>query len=163
RVETFRDEMALADKSAARAINLAKAGIPEEGAVYLLRRDPLTQGPALFRQNCAVCHTYGTEMPSDKATASDLAGFGTADWNYRLLLDPGHKDFFGRTNLTGMVDFITNTYPNLILPPGEEAKLSPGDKEKLEKDRSQLKQIARWLTLHPRKISPERDSEDFKQ
>ena len=32
--------------------------IPKEGAVYLLRNDPLTRGPRLFAQHCASCHDY---------------------------------------------------------------------------------------------------------
>jgi quinol-cytochrome oxidoreductase complex cytochrome b subunit/mono/diheme cytochrome c family protein len=32
--------------------------IPKQGAVYLLRNDPKTQGPRLFERNCASCHEY---------------------------------------------------------------------------------------------------------
>lgn len=32
--------------------------IPKLGAVYLLRNDPLTQGPRLFAKHCASCHEY---------------------------------------------------------------------------------------------------------
>ncbi len=32
--------------------------IPKQGAVYLLRNDPLTQGPKLFGRHCASCHDY---------------------------------------------------------------------------------------------------------
>jgi quinol-cytochrome oxidoreductase complex cytochrome b subunit/mono/diheme cytochrome c family protein len=32
--------------------------IPKEGAVSLLRNDPLTRGPRLFSQHCASCHSY---------------------------------------------------------------------------------------------------------
>jgi ubiquinol-cytochrome c reductase cytochrome b subunit len=32
--------------------------IPKQGAVYLLRNDPLTQGPKLFDRHCASCHDY---------------------------------------------------------------------------------------------------------
>ena len=32
--------------------------IQRQGAVYLLRNDPLTQGPKLFKQHCASCHSY---------------------------------------------------------------------------------------------------------
>lgn len=32
--------------------------IPKQGAVYLLRNDPLTQGPKLFARHCASCHDY---------------------------------------------------------------------------------------------------------
>jgi ubiquinol-cytochrome c reductase cytochrome b subunit len=32
--------------------------IPKEGAVHLLRNDPLVRGPRLFAQHCAGCHDY---------------------------------------------------------------------------------------------------------
>ena len=32
--------------------------IPRQGAVYLLRNDPLTEGPKLFGLHCASCHSY---------------------------------------------------------------------------------------------------------
>lgn len=32
--------------------------IPKQGAVYLLRNDPLSRGPRLFKQHCASCHDY---------------------------------------------------------------------------------------------------------
>lgn len=32
--------------------------IQKQGAVYLLRNDPGTQGPKLFKQHCASCHSY---------------------------------------------------------------------------------------------------------
>jgi mono/diheme cytochrome c family protein len=32
--------------------------IPRQGAVYLLRNDPLARGPRLFDQHCASCHVY---------------------------------------------------------------------------------------------------------
>src|SRR5207244_2687938 len=57
-VEKFQAERSQADREAARAITLARHGVPENGAKYLLRRDPLTQGRLLFKQYCATCHAY---------------------------------------------------------------------------------------------------------
>jgi mono/diheme cytochrome c family protein len=64
-------------------------GIPPTGALSLLRSDPQTQGPRLWKQQCAVCHDYTdprekvakTETP----TAPDLAGFGCRTWIAGLL------------------------------------------------------------------------------
>lgn len=52
--------LAEAHRDAERAIELASGPdmIPVDGAVSLLRRDPFTQGPRLFAQNCASCHRY---------------------------------------------------------------------------------------------------------
>src|SRR3954468_15835876 len=49
-----------AEHAAHRAVELAQAptGIPQAGAVSLLRSDALTQGPKLFAKNCASCHRF---------------------------------------------------------------------------------------------------------
>lgn len=73
-------------RSADRIKTLAKVtGIPGEGALALLRTDPLTQGPRIFAKNCAACHRYdghdGTGVtPKDDQTAPDLKGFATREW-----------------------------------------------------------------------------------
>ena len=38
--------------------------IPRDGAISLLRNDPLIQGPKLFQRHCASCHAY--EGPAGK-------------------------------------------------------------------------------------------------
>ncbi len=43
---------------AKRAFELAHNGIPKEGALEMMRRDPMLQGPKLFRQHCASCHSH---------------------------------------------------------------------------------------------------------
>ncbi|MBI5774572.1 MAG: cytochrome b N-terminal domain-containing protein [Verrucomicrobia bacterium] len=80
------------------------AGVPNSGALTLLRNDPLTQGPKLFAKHCASCHRYdghdGTgKIPKDPQTASDLDGFATRDW-IEGFLDPVRIDttnYFGGT------------------------------------------------------------------
>ena len=47
-------------------------GVPEQGARYLLRRDPLTAGKALFGKNCATCHSYSDEFKDDSGKFVDL-------------------------------------------------------------------------------------------
>ena len=67
-----------AEAKAARVKLLALSqGIPPEGALALLQRDPLTQGLRLFARNCAGCHRFnggdGTGQPvKDPPSASDL-------------------------------------------------------------------------------------------
>jgi quinol-cytochrome oxidoreductase complex cytochrome b subunit/mono/diheme cytochrome c family protein len=54
------------------------------GAVYLLRNDPLTQGPKLFSQHCASCHDYrdphaaATAAQPEAGAAHSTAGHGSA-------------------------------------------------------------------------------------
>jgi ubiquinol-cytochrome c reductase cytochrome b subunit len=97
---------------AERAVALAgsPAGIPPTGALAMLRNDPKTQGPKLFRQHCAACHGHaapeGTDDPSqniaaEKPSASNLWHFGTRGW-IAGVLDPrqvGGPHYFGGTAL----------------------------------------------------------------
>jgi mono/diheme cytochrome c family protein len=122
----------------------------------------VTAGREKFKQHCATCHTHGNDFDNKTPTASDLADFATADWNLRLITNPGNKDFFGRTKLITMKESIEEKYPNLALSREEEAKLAPDDKDALEKDRKDLKVIADWLAQHPRRTSEDRDGESFK-
>ncbi len=103
----FKAAVQQAQKDAARAVHLAKQrdGIPTEGALALLRDDPITQGPRLFASQCATCHAYnghdGLGQPlKDRASAPDLAGFGTRDWLHGFL-DPKQIEtdkYFGNTH-----------------------------------------------------------------
>jgi ubiquinol-cytochrome c reductase cytochrome b subunit len=146
----FHEQLAAADQLAQRAIDLAGEGIPPEGAIDLLRRDPLTRGPDLFRQNCAVCHTYGTEMQSDRASASDLAGFGTKEWISDLLRQPENPHFFGRTKLRTMANWVQRTR-DAARKKGKEADLD-----------AEFATIATWLAGHPNGSKPaEGDSSEF--
>jgi len=107
-----------------RAIELAQSptGIPESGAVSLLRSDPKTKGPELFTRHCASCHAHTPAdgrnaadddrraIPSREPSAPDLYGFGTASW-IGSLLDPEQvagPRIFGTTshNEGEMVDYV---------------------------------------------------------
>ncbi len=88
---------ALAD----RALKLAAGqGIPPDGAMTLLARDPMTQGPRLFAQHCASCHRFDGhdglgKIPVEPAVSSDLGGFGGQAWIRGLLRDPADPHYFG--------------------------------------------------------------------
>jgi ubiquinol-cytochrome c reductase cytochrome b subunit len=109
----FRAAVAQAEHDGHRAVQLAQSptGIPPEGAITLLRNDPYTQGPKLFKKRCADCHrwdgsdgTGGEVVESDPANpdaapspvaikAPDLAKFGSRDWIRDLLTDfPKHME-----------------------------------------------------------------------
>jgi ubiquinol-cytochrome c reductase cytochrome b subunit len=112
-----------ANAQAERAVVLANSpnGIPPTGALSLLRRDPKTQGPKLFRQHCAACHSHapqnqnnsvpGTQIiVTEKPSASNLWNFGTVDW-IRDILDPNKisaPHYFGNTAFKDgdMVKFV---------------------------------------------------------
>jgi ubiquinol-cytochrome c reductase cytochrome b subunit len=103
--------VAAAEDEAARAVELARSptGIPPAGALALLQSDPKTQGPKLFRQHCAACHTHfdptggdstsAQQIVVDKPTASNLWRFGRREW-VAGVLDPqkvAGPHYFGNT------------------------------------------------------------------
>jgi ubiquinol-cytochrome c reductase cytochrome b subunit len=144
--EAFQEKLKEADVLANRAIQLAGQGIPAEGAVYLLQRDPYTKGEELFRQNCASCHTYGEQIKSNQAAASDLAGFGTSEWVSGLLKEPSSLRYLGRTKLKRMISWV-------------KSERKKGNEQRLNAD---LEQVAQWLGSHPRKDIPEaNDQSEF--
>jgi ubiquinol-cytochrome c reductase cytochrome b subunit len=104
--------VASAKIEADRAVELANSptGIPPTGALALLQSDPKIQGPKLFRQHCAGCHSHTPDngntdesqsIVADKPSASNLWGFGSRDW-VRGILDAKQiagPHYFGNTTL----------------------------------------------------------------
>jgi ubiquinol-cytochrome c reductase cytochrome b subunit len=121
------------EEQAQRIRELARSpqGIPVSGALTLLRHDAKTQGPRLFQQYCASCHSYlatvkrtGEPAPN---TAPNLYGFASRRW-LTGLLDPKQiagPEYFGNTKLRNkdMPSFVKNTL----------SKLDAGEKKDLEK------------------------------
>jgi ubiquinol-cytochrome c reductase cytochrome b subunit len=150
KAQAFQAELKTAGEQGRRAIQLALDGIPAEGAVNLLRRDPLTQGKELFGQHCASCHNHGEDFKNTNATASDLAGFGTEQWIRDLLRDPDSPRFFGHTKLKEMSRWVKTTQERL------KKKAKEGE---LDAD---FDLVARWLAGHPRGLPKEGDeTSDF--
>jgi ubiquinol-cytochrome c reductase cytochrome b subunit len=148
RRKSFHESQQLADDLADRAIYLADKGIPPGGAVLLLRNDPKTQGPGLFKENCFICHSYGNEFTDGKKVvhkASDLAGFGTEEWIRGLLRDPGNPGYFGRTGLSKMTNWVAKTRA--------KAKKSKKKGKEAELD-ADFDVVAKWLAGHPRGAEP---------
>src|SRR5262249_54454124 len=92
--------------------------------------DPKTQGPKLFRQHCASCHSHapadswGANDPqaivADKPSASNLWGFGTRDW-FRGILDAKQiagPHYFGNTAFKDG-DMVTWVQDNIAKQLGE--------------------------------------------
>ena len=105
--EDFQLAREQAEAAADRASVLAEApdGIPAAGALALLRNDPFTQGPRIFAENCASCHTFQGhdglgKPPTDDPSASDLHRFASREW-ISGLLDPERiatSEYFGGTD-----------------------------------------------------------------
>lgn len=121
-----------ADANAERVRELAQEGIPPEGALALLKSDPMTQGPKLFASRCASCHRYGGHdglgmKPTDAQSATDLKGFGSRAWLTEFLT-PEHiasDKYFGGTKFKDgkMVKFVKK----------DVAGFDPAEKEQFQK------------------------------
>lgn len=107
----FRDAVAQAHLDGERAVQLAQSptGIPPEGAIALLRSDPLTQGPRVFRSYCADCHQPASlegrfAGPPQAPELADLVDprkvrFASREWITSVLTDfRGH--FAALANVT---------------------------------------------------------------
>ena len=124
-----------AHREAHRVVELIRerGGIPTAGALSLLRQDPQTQGPKIFRQQCASCHSWlddqqqGIAAEGAKPSAPNLYGFGSRAW-LRGLLDPQQiksDQYFGNTaHRNGeMANFVTNSLSLDALNESERADL----------------------------------------
>jgi ubiquinol-cytochrome c reductase cytochrome b subunit len=88
-----------ADARAARAIALARKGIPPGGPLAMLDDDPLTRGADLFAAHCAGCHVLDGE---GERWAPEHTGLGSRAWLRGLLHAPDDARYFGLTGLVGM-------------------------------------------------------------
>lgn len=119
------------DASRARVLARGPSGVPSDGAVALLRRDPLTQGPRLFARNCASCHRFDGHdglagHPVDPQSAPDLKGFASREW-LEALLDPekvASSNYFGGTKFKDgkMVRFVKKHVRELDAPGREQLR-----------------------------------------
>ncbi|MGD0383331.1 MAG: cytochrome b N-terminal domain-containing protein [Thermoguttaceae bacterium] len=119
-----QQQQAIAEEQeqADRTIELARAkGIPATGALTLLRNDAKTQGPRLFKQQCASCHNYtdrnGAGITAEKTSAPNLYAFATRDW-LAGLLNPKtivSSDYYGDTKLRKdvMANFVKENLGSL--------------------------------------------------
>ncbi len=115
RDELFQKGRKQADATRERALYLAglpDVGIPPDGAAYILRRDPLTQGTAILEKRCLGCHVFEGKGQGTQ-TASDLKQFGTREWVRGLLENPASASHFGKApKLDGMLEWKKNSKLN---------------------------------------------------
>jgi ubiquinol-cytochrome c reductase cytochrome b subunit len=118
------------DAERVKILASSPSGIPDSGAVTLLRHDPYTRGPKLFAKNCASCHRYdghdGTGvLPKDPPSGSDLKNFASREW-IAGILDPQKIEsahYFGGTKFKEgkMVKYVKKTIGGLT--PEQKADL----------------------------------------
>lgn len=90
--EQFKNELVLGDERARVAKDLAKAGIPPEGALIMMRRS-VWNGEKIFRQRCQECHE------GEKREGPELKGYLTVEWVAELIKNPAHPRFYGKSKL----------------------------------------------------------------
>lgn len=119
----FQKERALADVRAKRAVELAKAGVPPEGPLAMMARDPVLHGPVLFEKHCAGCHVLAGLGTEKDRTAPVLDGWGTEAWIMQMMHDPDGDARFGRTAYKGEMPSMD------VAPPGDAdfKPMSKGD------------------------------------
>ncbi len=110
--------VAKSDRRTAAAMRAARGGVPPDGPLGMLDRDPELRGGALFAKYCATCHVLGELGDPKKAAAPTLDGFGTEAWIRATLHDPDAADRFGATPYRGEM-------PAQDVPPKEGEKFTP--------------------------------------
>jgi ubiquinol-cytochrome c reductase cytochrome b subunit len=94
--EQYAKQRARADARAAAAVRLAMGGVPQAGALEMVRQDPELRGHDLFEQQCASCHVLGDLGDAKKATAAKLDGWTTPAWIADMIHEPDAPRFFGQ-------------------------------------------------------------------
>jgi ubiquinol-cytochrome c reductase cytochrome b subunit len=122
-MQKFRDAEDDAARQAERAIELCRAlGIPPSGARTLMQNDPYLQGPILYKQHCAACHTFsplaGEEAHTDfrpiasaKPVAPNLYNLKRKEW-IAGFLDKDRiqsPDYFGNFEVDKDGNFVVGT------------------------------------------------------
>ncbi|MDB5218091.1 MAG: Ubiquinol--cytochrome c reductase, cytochrome subunit [Myxococcaceae bacterium] len=123
----FQKERVKADERSAIANRIAKEGVPPEGPLAMMKRDPELRGPELFDKHCAGCHTLGAHGADKDRTAAKLDGWGTEAWVLAMIHDPDGDARFGRSIYKGEM-------PSVDVPPATGAP--PTFKPMLEEDKA---------------------------
>ena len=103
---TIERQKVVAQREAARARELAAAGVPVAGAAHMMAMDPLTRGERLFRRECMSCHMFEGFGP-EKPEAPDLTGFASKPWIRQVLRDPDSPRLYGLTKIDAMESYAS--------------------------------------------------------
>ncbi len=71
-----------------------------------MQNDPELRGRDLFAKHCASCHVLGDLGDAEKATATNLDGWGTPAWITAMIHDPDAPEFFGRGPYLGQMPSV---------------------------------------------------------
>jgi ubiquinol-cytochrome c reductase cytochrome b subunit len=97
----FQKERIKADERATIANRIAKEGVPPEGPLAMMKREPDLRGPELFDKHCTACHTLGAHGADKDRTAAKLDGWGTEAWALAMIHEPDGDARFGRSIYKG--------------------------------------------------------------
>jgi ubiquinol-cytochrome c reductase cytochrome b subunit len=116
--QEYREAVETAEHDAARTYELINRRVPndqgelgeplniqKQGAVYLLRNDPLTQGPKLFKRHCASCHDYRPDVEGYEGPTFATLQPPQVDKDGKLVKDEAGKPKY---------DAFTSGAPNLF-------------------------------------------------
>jgi ubiquinol-cytochrome c reductase cytochrome b subunit len=96
RYKAFREG---AVKAAARALALARQGVPPAGGTAVYDNDPMQRARRLLDERCLGCHRFEGR---GERKAPDLDGWSSRGWIRDFLLDPEAPRFYGATKIRGM-------------------------------------------------------------
>ncbi len=111
RDEKYQKALAAASERATYAIELAKAGIPPEGPLEMLARDPKIRGEEIWKKACGTCHTIDGKGNNEKKGAPDLLGWGTTAWAEFTVRDPDAPTRFGKGPFKGEMPSAVHAKP----------------------------------------------------
>lgn len=89
-----------AERERARAMDLARRGVPPDGPLQMMRNDPRLRPVALFKEHCGGCHAVQGVSTARKAPRLD--GFGARDWARAFITWPDHPELMGTTPISEM-------------------------------------------------------------
>lgn len=100
RAPSFVRSQREAAATARRARSLARAGVPPEGPLEMLRNDPAVRPGELFAQHCGTCHAV--RGVSRQRRGPRLDGFGSRAWATAFMVWPDHPELMGATEIHDM-------------------------------------------------------------
>lgn len=101
---TIAQQKGRAEREADRARELAAAGVPAQGAAFMMAHDPQTRGERVFARECASCHALEGHGPKEPK-GPDLTAYGSKAWIRQTLRDADSPRLFGHTKVEGMKSF----------------------------------------------------------
>jgi ubiquinol-cytochrome c reductase cytochrome b subunit len=127
--KTYAKQRAKADALASAAVRLAMDGVPPDGALAMMNRDPEVRGAALFDAHCASCHVLGDLGDPQKATATKLDGWTTPTWILAMMHEPDAPQFFGKGPYAEQMPSV-DTRPKELSPGAKWVPILKSDAEK---------------------------------